>query len=276
MARETPRYQPFPAQESDPLLGPRYGAKDSPLSRLRRHLRTEVNPRRGDLLLICCYVITGLLDSAAVFIWGSFVSMQTGNTVYFGLGLAGLDETQRWLKSLISIGSFCVGSFAFAWFHRLFRSPRQRAALALSFTLQTVCVAVAATIVTLKQTGRDDLLSWKIAVPLALVAFQSSGQAVTSRVLRFSSLTSVVLTSIYCDLFSYPELMSTNAIKDPDEWRRVGAVLGLLLGTLLGGSWAKSAVGLPGALWTAVVLKGMIAMAWLWWRGADETERQEE
>ncbi|PYH92386.1 DUF1275 domain protein [Aspergillus ellipticus CBS 707.79] len=272
MARDNPRYQPFPAQESDPLLGPRTGAKASPLSRFNRHLRTEVNPRRGDLLLIGCYVITGLLDSAAVFIWGSFVSMQTGNTVYFGLGLAGLDESQRWLKSLISIGSFCAGSFCFAFFHRLFRAPRQRAALALSFALQTICVAVAATIVTLQHTGKEDPLTWRIAVPLALVAFQSSGQAVTSRVLKFSSLTSVVLTSIYCDLFSYSELMSTRAVKDPDEWRRLGAVVGLLLGTVLGGSWAKSAIGLPGALWTAVVLKGLIAMAWLWWKGVEETE----
>jgi hypothetical protein len=31
-------------------------------------------------VLLFCYIITGLLDSSAVFIWGSFVSMQTGES----------------------------------------------------------------------------------------------------------------------------------------------------------------------------------------------------
>ena len=270
MAHETAHYQEFPAHENDPLLGHRGpGPKPSPLSQLRRHLRTEVDPHRADLLLIFCYVITGLLDSSAVFIWGSFVSMQTGNTVYFGLGLAGVDESQRWLKSLISIGSFCIGSFFFAVLHRLFHTPRQRSALTLSFSLQMICVAVAASIVTVQHTGKTDPLTWKIGVPLALVAFQSSGQAVSSRVLKCSSLTSVVLTSIYCDLFSSPALTSCSVLKAPDEWRRLGAVVGMLIGIVAGGLWARSEVGLPGALWTAVVLKGMIAATWMLWMTKD-------
>jgi len=32
----------------------------------------------ADVVLILCYVITGLLDSASISVWGSFVSMQTG------------------------------------------------------------------------------------------------------------------------------------------------------------------------------------------------------
>lgn len=36
----------------------------------------EVDPHWGDLLLLFCYIITGVLDSPAVLIWGSFVSMQ--------------------------------------------------------------------------------------------------------------------------------------------------------------------------------------------------------
>ncbi|KAL3467152.1 hypothetical protein BJX64DRAFT_274180 [Aspergillus heterothallicus] len=264
--------------ESSPLLG--HGARQSSSSpsathRLTTHLKTRINPARADLLLLLCYTITGLLDSSAVFIWGSFVSMQTGNTVYLGLGLSGLDESgnQRWLKSLISISSFCAGSFLFALLHHspvFFSSARQRGALFASFILQMGCVAVAATIVTLEeQSTRSDPLTWRVAVPLALVAFQSSGQAVTSRVVGYGSLTSVVLTSIYCDLFSYPALAisSNGGGKRADEWRRLGAVLALFLGILLGGAWAKSQVGLQGALWTAVVLKGVIAGAWLVWRG---------
>ncbi|KAL2813966.1 DUF1275 domain protein [Aspergillus granulosus] len=266
--------------ETSPLLGhgARHASSSSTLDRLTTHLTTQISPQHADLLLLLCYTITGLLDSSAVFIWGSFVSMQTGNTVYLGLGISGLDQSgnQRWLKSLISISSFCLGSFMFALLHHtrfFFRSPRQRVALFLSFILQMLCVVVAATIVALEEQSKTDPLSWKIAAPLALVAFQSSGQAVTSRVVGYSSLTSVVLTSIYCDLFSYPALaISGGGGKRVDEWRRLGAVLALFGGILLGGAWAKSEVGLQGALWTAVVLKGVIAGAWLVWRGEEDEE----
>ncbi|KAJ0417423.1 DUF1275 domain protein [Aspergillus carlsbadensis] len=282
MARTTNETSPLLGHENRDRDSPSHSHSARPLERLRTHLKTELNPQHADLLLLLCYTITGLLDSSAVFIWGSFVSMQTGNTVYLGLGVSGLDESgrsQRWLKSLISIASFCIGSFFFALLHHsrwFFGSPRQRGALVFSFVLQMACVAGAATIVTLEEQSKSDPLTWKIAVPLSLVAFQSSGQAVTSRVVGYSSLTSVVLTSIYCDLFSYPALALTTTSsggggrgKKADEWRRLGAVLALFAGILAGGLWAKSEVGLKGALWTAVLLKGGIAGAWMVWRGEE-------
>ncbi|PYH85493.1 hypothetical protein BO82DRAFT_327070 [Aspergillus uvarum CBS 121591] len=283
-------YQEFPAHERDPLLGgtgntgntnttttptaPPTTTSTSPrLTRLHTHLITPLSQRWTDLLLLTCYTITGLLDSTAVFIWGSFVSMQTGNTVYAGLGLAGLDPTTRWQKSLLSIGSFCTGSVLFAAIHRWSRSPKTRGALVLSFALQTLCIAGAATITSVyRPDGKKegDGLEWTVAVPLALVALQSSGQAVASRALGFAALTSVVLTSIYCDLFSAPVLQGQRlvaVVRSPDEWRRAGAVVGLLVGVVIGAAWARSEAGLEGALWTAVVLKALITVAWLGWRG---------
>ncbi|OJK01215.1 hypothetical protein ASPACDRAFT_115807 [Aspergillus aculeatus ATCC 16872] len=276
-------YQEFPAHERDPLLGGTHDPNTTPpttttitntqLTRLHTHLTTPLTQRWTDLLLLICYIITGLLDSSAVFIWGSFVSMQTGNTVYAGLGLTGLDPTARWQKSLLSIGSFCAGSVLFAGIHR--HLSRTRGALALSFALQTACIAAAATITSVYRSPdgggkKEGPLEWTVAVPLALVALQSSGQAVASRVLGFSALTSVVLTSIYCDLFSGPVLQRfswVQVVRNPDEWRRLGAVVGLLLGVVMGAAWARSEAGLEGALWTAVGLKGLITVTWLWWRG---------
>ncbi|KAH1268836.1 hypothetical protein KXV18_004370 [Aspergillus fumigatus] len=252
--------------ETDWLLHPGNNTPSPTKSRARRfaaHLTTEINPHYGDILLIFCYIITELLDSSAVFIWGSFVSMQTGNTVYLGLGLIGIDDTTRWIKAGVSIFSFCFGSLCFAAFHRRFPS-RQRWVLCASFAIQMLCVAVAATIVTLHFPSRQSDLSWKALVPQVLVAFQSSGQAVTSRVLQFNGLTSVVLTSVYCDFFSSPRFPSLSAVEDR---RRLGAIGCLLLGTVLGGLWARSSAGLMGALWMAVLCKGMITGAWLGWKG---------
>lgn len=41
-------------------------------------MTANVSTAWGDLALLSSYIITGLVDSCAVFIWGSFLSMQTG------------------------------------------------------------------------------------------------------------------------------------------------------------------------------------------------------
>jgi uncharacterized membrane protein YoaK (UPF0700 family) len=214
----------------------------------------------ADAVLLFCYVITGLLDSSAVFIWGSFVSMQTGNTVYVGLGIVDPTSNTRWVKSLTSITFFCFGSFCFSRFHRYF-SPQRRWVLVASYSVQLLFVLASALIVTFTST-KDAGLNWHVLVPIASVAFQSSGQAVTSRVLKFGGLTSVVLTSNYCDLFSDQDLFSA---KNIERNRRTAAPILLLLGAIWGGLWAHSDVGLAGALWTAVVLKSLVVVVWFLW-----------
>ena len=94
------------------------------------------------------------------------------------------------------------------------------------------------------------------------MAFQSCGQAVASRALKFNALTSVVLTSIYCDLFSDQGLF---VARNVERNQRAAAPLMLLVGAVVGGVFAASSVGIQGALWTATALKGCIILAWLFW-----------
>ncbi|EXJ65885.1 uncharacterized protein A1O5_10861 [Cladophialophora psammophila CBS 110553] len=252
--------------EDVPLLG----KKDShaTLVHFRDYLKEDIDRRWADLLLLLSYVITGLLDSSAVFIWGSFVSMQTGNTVYLGLGLVEPTKGTRWIRSLTSIAFFCFGSFCFSRFHRHF-SPKRRWVLLASFATQLLLVVVAAVVVMADSKQGNDL-RWEVIVPLALVAFQSSGQAVTSRALQYNSLTSVVLTSIYCDLFSDPLIMA-GLSQNAERNRRAAAPLLLLAGAIFGGLWAHSPVGLAGALWTAAALKICIILAFFLWRAQPST-----
>ncbi|KAF2878464.1 hypothetical protein BDV95DRAFT_624901 [Massariosphaeria phaeospora] len=257
------------SDEETPLLGRpgKSAAGSRVLNQLKRHMTANISKEWADLVLLFCYIITGLLDSSAVFIWGAFVSMQTGNTVYLGLGLVAPNEGIRWIKSLVSISFFCFGSFFFSRFHRVL-SPRKRWVLVASYSLQLLFIATAALIVTLGNDSSNGL-HWQVLVPIAAVAFQSSGQAVTSRVLQYGGLTSVVLTSNYCDLFSDPNLL---AVSNVERNRRVAAPVLLLLGALFGGLWAHSPIGLKGALWTAVVLKSMAVVAWLAWKGEPEDD----
>lgn len=68
---------PRATDEETPLLG-RSNGKSSASVRMKKHMTCDVSKNWADAVLLFCYIITGLLDSSAVFIWGSFVSMQTG------------------------------------------------------------------------------------------------------------------------------------------------------------------------------------------------------
>jgi len=254
------------ADEETPLLNQNHGLSNpkphSLPSRWRKHMTTDINRAWADVVLILCYLITGLLDSSSISVWGSFVSMQTGNTVYIGLGLAHPEESTRWIKSGVSLLSFCAGSFLFSRFHRFF-SPKRRWVLCASFTTQVVLTATAAAIVTATGQPKDkEEIGWHVLVPIGLVAFQSCGQAVASRALKYNALTSVVLTSIYCDLFSDAELFS---LRNVERNQRVGAPLFLLLGAFLGGRISHTDFGVAGSLWVASVLKAVVVGVWFLW-----------
>lgn len=71
-------------EEHQPLLngGPR---PKSLVTRVRKAAKAQVKRDWADVVLIFCYIITGLLDSASISIWGSFVSMQTGKPCFSSL-----------------------------------------------------------------------------------------------------------------------------------------------------------------------------------------------
>ena len=66
------------AGEQQPLLG----RKDQAHAWWQKRVAVDIRRDWADLLLLACYIITGLLDSASISTWGAFVSMQTGELVY--------------------------------------------------------------------------------------------------------------------------------------------------------------------------------------------------
>lgn len=256
-------------EEEAPLLGTNNRSQPSLARRFQMHMTRDINTKHGDIVLLSCYTITGLLDSSSISIWSSFVSMQTGNTVYLGLGLADPYGSTRWIKAATSLGFFCFGSFVFARYHRLV-SPRCRWVMVSSSLVQMLMIIAAATIVMGNaKDSNENTLRWQVLVPIALVAFQAAGQAVTSRALKFNALTSVVLTSIYCDLFSDVNLFA-GLTANVERNQRATAPIALLIGVLGGGLWAKSSFGMAAALWTVVGLKFCIVLAWLLWKPAKD------
>lgn len=145
--------------------------------------------------------------------------------------------------------------------------------LTASFLLQMIMILVAAVMVQFgPPTSKSGPVNEWVAVPMALIAFQSAGQAVTSRALQYNGLTSVVLTSNYCDLFSDPKLFTSGNRDNVERNRRIAAPILLLIGAIFGGMWAHSPVGLAGALWTAVILKVLVVVTWLFWAADPEND----
>lgn len=222
------------------------------------------------------------------------------------------DNGDKWIRAGMSVGSFCLGSWGFAKFHWFFGAkkknkngkggkeeeiPKTRWLVLFSIFFQMVFLGIAGVVIpstssssssssstTTNIQGNQQQQQQKqlpldlnppVILALTLISLQSSGQAYLSRIFGYNSLTSVVLTSLYLDLFSDPHLFSHH---HGERFRRVAAVVCLLAGAMLGGCMVNFGLwgGLKGALWVAVGLKGVVGLGCWVWRGVEEEEEGEE
>ncbi|KAI5860524.1 hypothetical protein GGS23DRAFT_227458 [Durotheca rogersii] len=262
--------------EPDPVVDPGLLEKRGPLSQgVVDRLSDEVDTNWGAIPLLACCFVTGLTDGTLYNAYGTFVSMQTGNTVFVALGTSGQNNRPLgWARSLCSIGCFTIGCFAFSRLHKLIGGGRLRRTLFFSFLLQTALVVVVAAII---QTGvvdgrypphRDpasvDLLEF---VPVALLSFQAAGQIVNSRGLGVGEVPTVVITSLLCDLVSDEQILQPLRKNVKRNRRAVGFVL-TLVGGICGGWMLKSTGAVQPGLWLVAAIKGVVMIAWLFIKGA--------
>lgn len=264
-----------PDQQSDESVSTEEGRlrqKKPPASdRLRSHLRQEVNTDHADLIMLTCCFISGLVDSTIYNAYGTFVSMQTGNTIFVGLGPSTSRTTSKpygWAKSLTSIVCFCLGCFFFSRLAR-YSGPLRRVTLVASFALQSVIIMVVAAIIqagvvngALDTINKD--IMWKDEVPISLLSFQAAGQIIGSRALGVSEIPSVVLTSMLCDIASDPNIaapLKSNVKRN----RRALAFTCILVGAIVGGYIGQATGRMQFDLWIAGGIKVLIATAWFFW-----------
>ncbi|KAK6382642.1 hypothetical protein LTS17_003311 [Exophiala oligosperma] len=245
--------------------------KKSRLSRWKDHLSVDVDESWADLILIVACFISGLVDSAVFNVWSCFVSMQTGNTVYVGLGMSGQPFSQpyRWIKSGTAIISFCAGTYFFSRTARLLGALR-RSTMVLSFIFQATLCFVAALFVVSgvvpANAGTQIPRTFIVLLPLSLLSFQSAGQIVISRMLAYNELPTVVLTSTYCDLMFDPLLFTAPLRQNSKRNRRFVSAVALLLGAVVSGFLTKGG-DVANPLWIAGAIKVALAVVWLFWCG---------
>ncbi|KAK8152309.1 hypothetical protein BC567DRAFT_170401 [Phyllosticta citribraziliensis] len=203
--------------------------------------------------------------------FSTFVSMQTGNTIFIALGASGQNsKPYGWVRSLTSLVAFICGSF---FFSRIVNElgARRRFTLLLSYLLQSVFVVVAASLAQAhvidgsvpQPPNPDGTPRWNELGPIALLSFQGAAQIVVSRAVGLNEVPTLVLTSLLCDLFSDPSLvapLSANAKRN----RRVVAFVLTLLGAIAGGWISKKTGGIMCSLWVVAAIKFVVAVCWIW------------
>ncbi|KAK9491178.1 hypothetical protein V1508DRAFT_422563 [Lipomyces doorenjongii] len=263
--------QSLPVGNGDDLEQ-RVGRRSVPFA---RRWKEVVVINHADLVFITCYFITGLVDSSAFNAWSCFAIMQTGNTIFLGLGASNQPEGNPygWLKSLITVCFFLAGSFIFSQMS-LRVGSRQRRVLSISFFVQGICILISAALIQRdivphpSTTGPKSDLGGRLfleLIPLFLLAFQGGGQMAASRGMGFNELPTTVLTSVYYDLASDPNL-AVRPSENVKRNRRIGGAVALLIGAIAGGWIFKSNDGLGIALWIAAGLKLAIAVGWCFWK----------
>ncbi|KAF9733575.1 hypothetical protein PMIN06_002814 [Paraphaeosphaeria minitans] len=256
--------------ELQPISDPERPIGHSLRERFAAHLSETMETKAGYVPVLACCFATGLTDGTVYNAYGTFVSMQTGNTIFVALGTSGQNNRPfGWARSLCSIGCFAIGCVTFARLHKLIGGARLRRTVLFSFILQTVCVVIAAIII---QTGtidgnypstRDpqDVNFTELAV-VAVLSFQAAGQIVNSRGLGVSEVPTVVITSLVCDLVS-DELLFAGLTKNGKRNRRFLGFVLTLLGAIVGG-WISKATGQVGpCLWFVAALKACISLHWV-------------
>ncbi|KAJ5688951.1 hypothetical protein N7462_003343 [Penicillium macrosclerotiorum] len=245
--------------------------KRSPTQRWQENLSCM----HADLICLLLCFLTGLCDSSAYNAWSCFLGMQTGNTVFLGLGVSNQPSNKPWgwLKSLVSICSFFVGAIIFATTMRKIGALR-RGTLFMSFLVQSILIIIAAALIQadlIPHTSADASLAggrlFLELIPVALLAFQSAGGMACSRALGYNEIPTVVLTSVYFDIASDVKItqkLTTNAKRN----RRIGGVVSLLIGAIVGGWLSRSSGGMTSALWMAAGFKLIAAFGWLFWKAA--------
>ncbi|KAJ5787873.1 hypothetical protein N7457_002863 [Penicillium paradoxum] len=241
---------------------------DTVLSTLSRHFRADINTTHTDIILIICCFVGGLVDGLSYNAWGSFSSMQTGNTVFLALGVSGQPAypAYLWAKSLIAISVFMASNIFFINLHRLL-SPRRRSTMILSFSIQTTALLATAiliqlSVITPKPEDPRAPIEWMQILPISLLAFQAGGQICASRILALDEIPTVVVTTLICDLLVDPKLTAKN---NPKRNRRAGAFLALFFGAMTAGGLSKTTV-MSSSIWLAMGLKLIITLGWVIWR----------
>lgn len=151
-----------------------------------------IDDRDGPLpaMLLALTVLAGVVDAVSILALDRvFVSSMTGNLVFIGIGLAGVEGFSVF-SPLVSLGSFVLGVLAGAWICR--RSGGHRGWALRNVTVYKAVLALPVTVLVL--VVGDVLPAGVRTLVIVLLAASMGGQLALIRYLKVPDLLTVVLT----------------------------------------------------------------------------------
>ena len=145
----------------------------------------------------------------------------------------------------------------------------KRSSIVLSFALQAALCFISAALITFgaipEKAGSLLPDSFIVLIPLALLSISSGGQIVVSRFLGFSELTSIVLTSAYCD-FAFDEKLFTSGLSENSKRNRRAASTVMIVAGAIAGGFLTQNDDIASAIWIAGAIKMLVAAIFLFWK----------
>ncbi|KAH8116002.1 hypothetical protein DFH11DRAFT_1840503 [Phellopilus nigrolimitatus] len=267
--------KPEPNSETSTLPGP-VSAMEGPESRQlswREYLMQNVDPNLSTSPLASFCFMTGFIDAitfSAVFVWCGF---QTGNTVQLSLAIARLFSPGQTnfefrmadRQALVSLLTFLGGASLGRLGDRI--GSNTRLWLSLGTFIQALFTMAAA--LTVWKGGQGSVAddrgdpAWTNAKSFVGLGFASASiglQGIMGKRVNSQFATTVVLTTVWCELMSDPKLFGRRFVNTRDH--KFIAVFALFLGGFAGRAILDK-VGSAGAFGVGTGIRFLIAIAWL-------------
>jgi uncharacterized membrane protein YoaK (UPF0700 family) len=178
--------------------------------------------------LIALTLAVGINDSATYADLHTFVSNQTGNTVFLAVGALGISKGIVNLNHVgLGLGGFFSGAAISGRLANRFGSKKRFWLIFTNF-FQTICIYASAGLRHWYVGEDTDPRSYGV---IFLLSFGAGLQVSMARGIGLNEFPTGMITSSYIDFFNDPYLLQLHNRK---RNRRVGAVGGLLVGAFIG------------------------------------------
>ncbi|TBU37797.1 hypothetical protein BD309DRAFT_931787 [Dichomitus squalens] len=240
-----------------------------------RHWMGNVDPAQSSFPLAAYCFMTGFIDSVsftAVFVWCGF---QTGNSVQLALALArlfsgppGQRDTSFHIadkQALTSLLTFIAGATIGRIGDRM--GAQTRAWLFLGTLIQALFTMAAA--LTAWKSGQGSVAevrgnpAWTNADTFVAIGFMSASmglQGIMGKRVNTQFTTTVVLTTVWCELMADPNLFQLNRFVITRDHKFI-AIIALFLGGFVG----RAIIDAAGAATTLGVGTGLRVLIAIWW-----------
>ncbi|KAK9773697.1 hypothetical protein SCAR479_09643 [Seiridium cardinale] len=239
-------------------------------SRSKDHLSENVRSSLfAEVELLLLTLFTGIQDAISFPDYHCFASNQTGNTVFLMLAII-IPEFNGDMFITANIGAalgfFVFGGWSTGQVSHLI-GPRRRWWLILSNFLQSCLVFAAALIQYQYGTEKEGAAA---ITTVALLAYSSGSQVVQSRSLAMTEISTAMATAAWVDLMIDPHMFTRD---NRSRNRRIGFLVVLVLGTLIGAAIYKTAGSAP-AIFLSAAGKLLVTVMYFF-NGADKAKHHD-